>query len=834
MARIIAEAGVRLVADRKGLGASIRREFRAAVKEATSGTSLFQDVDDDADRSARRVRNVWTSAFNGLRSAASGLIGTLAGVGKVLLIGTAAAGAVAGIVSLTTAVASLGSALLTASGVVGLLPAALAGLAAIKGTLALGLSGVGDALKTVGEDAATFNEAIKDLAPNAQAFARAIREQKGAFDQLRLGVQNRLFFELSDVIQPLAERYLPLADRLFTTIAGSLNNAARQAASFAQSGRTVSTVGTLVDNVRSSVQGLSGAFAPAIAALLDITTVGSSFLPGLSDAISEASKRFAEFIRHAAESGQLEEFFQRAIDTLKQLGRIISNVFGGLHNVFAAANAQGAGLLDTLEKITQAFKDWTGSASGQTALQSFFESMQRIIAALGPAFFSLIEVIGRDFIPILADIAEAIGPALRPLFETLGRLLVALRPVIQAVAKAFATALEALAPFFDALGDAVTDMLPTLLPVIQDIGQAFADLFTAMIPLAPVFVDLLAAVLPILPPFIQMLTEIMPELIDIIKALMPIIQGLADLFIAILPILTDVINFLLNVFVPVFQVIGFVVGGLYTVIATVITAIWTVITTVFGAIGDFFVDFWNDTTATFHNFLGPIADFFSGGFDGMFQTVVGWAGSILSSIRNTMGQLVDSVGQGIQDAIQWFKDLPGRVLGAIGDAGKWLYNAGKQVIQGLINGLKSAVGDVLNFFKNLVSQAIGSVTSALKIGSPSKVFAEIGVNIGRGLIVGLQAITPAVGEAAAAMAGVTTDGFTNPLAPGGTAFAGDTNGTGTTVINQTNVMRQGTDVKQFSDLVLGRTVGDLLSGASTLTVARTGVQAGVNDQWVGA
>jgi phage-related protein len=834
MARVIAEAAVRLVVDKKGLGASIRREFRAAVKEATAGGNLFDDVNRDADDSAKRVRLTWAKALGGVRSLLGGFASSIGTISKALLAGVAVAGAVAGVVSLTSAVLALGSALVQASGVAALLPAALAAIVAVNATLKIGLSGISDGFKAIGEDAATFNEAIKNLAPNAQDFLRSVRSMKPAFDQLRLDVQNRLFLDLGDTVKKLGTTYLPVADRLFVTIAGSLNNAARQTAAFALSGKTVGTVGTLVDNVRTAVESLSRAFAPAIAALLDITTVGSSFLPGFADSIREASVRFAEFIRAAAESGRLQQFFQNAIDTVQQLGRIAGNVFGGIGNIMDAARVTGGGLLSTLENITASFKEFTGSAQGQEALQTFFASMQRAVRALGPAFFELITVIGRDFVPILADLASIIGPVLRPLFEAFGQLLQAARPLIDALAKAFAKALGALQPFFEALGKAIEEALPVLIPIIDDIGKAFADLFEAMVPLAPVFVDLLEAVLPILPPFLDMVVEIMPELIDIIKAAMPIIQGLVDLFVAILPIITDVVNFILNVFVPIFTVIGETIGGLYDVIAFVINKIWEVITTVFGAIGDFFVGFWNDTTAVFHQFLGPIADFFSGGFNGMFQNVVNWASGVLTSIRNTMSGMVSNIGQGISDAVQWFKDLPGRVLGALGDVGSWLFNAGKQVIQGLLNGLKAAVGSILNFFKNLVSQAVSSVTDALKMGSPSKVFYDIGINTGQGWINGLKAISPAVAAAAADMAGVTLDGFGNPLLGSASGGTGAGAAGAATVVNQTNVMQPGTDVKQFSDLVLGRSWGDYLSGAATLTVARNGVQAGVNDQWVGA
>ena len=832
MARVIAEAAVRLVTDRKGLGNAIRRDFRAAIKEATAGSSLFDGVERDSDAAAGRASRRWTTVLNGLKASVTGLVSGFAGIGKLLLIGTAAAGAVAGVVSLTTAVASLGSALITASGVVGLLPAALAAIAAIKGTLALGLSGVSDGFKAVSEDAATFNEAIKNLAPNAKEFLRAIRAQKGAFDDLKLDVQNRLFLGLSDVIQPLAETYLPLASRLFVTIAGSLNNAAREATSFALSGQAVGKVGTLFDNVRAGVEALSGAFAPAIAGLLDLTTVGSTFLPRVGEAIEGASKRFAEFIRNAAQSGALEDFFNRAIDTLKQLGRIAGNVFGGLGNVMDAARSQGSGLLNTLESITAAFERWTGSTSGQEALKSFFASMKRVVEALGPPFFTLIEVIGRDFIPILADIATIIGPVLKPLFETFGRLLQALRPLIDALAKAFGTALEALTPFFDALGQAITEAMPVLGPIIQDIGEAFAQLFEAMVPLAPLFVDLLEAVLPVIPPFLQMIAEIMPELIELLQALMPLIRAVADAFIAGLPIFAQIVNFLLNVFVPVIQVVSESIAGLVILVSAVFEGIWDVITWWLGLVRDFFVNVWNDITRQVSAAWDAITGFFSKGIGNALSAVGGFFLNLWNGFKTAMSNVASAVATGVGNVVDWFKSLPGRILDTISGLAGQLFQAGINVIKGLLNGLKNAAGAVIDFFKNLIKNAVSSVYSALGIGSPSKVFHQIGLWVGEGMINGLKEITPAVADAANTLAGVTTDALENPFSVGNGAVS-TVAPAGSTFVTQTNVMQPGADVKQFSDLVLRRGLGDLLSTASTLTVARNGVQAGVNDQWVG-
>ncbi len=73
-----------------------------------------------------------------------------------------------------------------------------------------------------------------------------------------------------------------------------------------------------------------------------------------------------------------------------------------------------------------------------------------------------------------------------------------------------------------------------------------------------------------------------------------------------------------------------------------------------------------------------------------------------------------------------------------------LYNAGRDIIQGLINGIKSmigAIGGVISDIGHGISSAFGSV---MKIFSPSQVFYQHGVNTMLGYINGLRDMAPAV------------------------------------------------------------------------------------------
>ena len=44
--------------------------------------------------------------------------------------------------------------------------------------------------------------------------------------------------------------------------------------------------------------------------------------------------------------------------------------------------------------------------------------------------------------------------------------------------------------------------------------------------------------------------------------------------------------------------------------------------------------------------------------------------------------------------LSFVSGIPGKILSALGDLGSLLFNAGKRIIQGLINGIGSMIGSV--------------------------------------------------------------------------------------------------------------------------------------------
>ena len=91
-------------------------------------------------------------------------------------------------------------------------------------------------------------------------------------------------------------------------------------------------------------------------------------------------------------------------------------------------------------------------------------------------------------------------------------------------------------------------------------------------------------------------------------------------------------------------------------------------------------------------------------------------------------------------------------------------DVGKNIVTGLINGIKSMISSVSKLASGLGTTILNSAKKALGIKSPSKLFDEIGKNIGLGLTNGLTKSTPKAVEASTEMSENVTKAATKTVA----------------------------------------------------------------------
>jgi TP901 family phage tail tape measure protein len=240
---------------------------------------------------------------------------------------------------------------------------------------------------------------------------------------------------------------------------------------------------------------------------------------------------------------------------------------------------------------------------------------------------------------------------------------------------------------------------------------------------------------------------------------------------------------------------GQIMGGL--------AALWGLVTGLFGRVKDWLLQTgvnitvdainWSRNTYTaivswFQQLPGRIASFLTALWHDAIQFGVritldsaAWARNTFTAVTGWFAQLPGRV-------MAFITGLPGQIKGVFASAGSWLYNAGRDVVMGLVHGLQSAAGNALGAVKNLGSNMLSGFKSAMGISSPSRVFAEAGRWIPAGIA---QGITANMGQVHAALAGTpTTIGTGSSMGGGGTVLAGGGGysggyggGSGTIVIN---------------------------------------------------
>lgn len=134
------------------------------------------------------------------------------------------------------------------------------------------------------------------------------------------------------------------------------------------------------------------------------------------------------------------------------------------------------------------------------------------------------------------------------------------------------------------------------------------------------------------------------------------------------------------------------------------------------------------------------------------RAVGGLVSKIWNSVKTKAIAAWDKIKSGVTDKVgtlmAYVRELPGKVLDGWKNIGSDMLNVGKDIISGLINGLRNAAGSITDAVqKYIIDKIPGPVKKAFGISSPSKVFKSIGRDLIKGLALGIAQETATVVEA---------------------------------------------------------------------------------------
>lgn len=210
-------------------------------------------------------------------------------------------------------------------------------------------------------------------------------------------------------------------------------------------------------------------------------------------------------------------------------------------------------------------------------------------------------------------------------------------------------------------------------PQIQGLGAAIAAHFTRMVPIAQkAFAQFQTVILPKLVELKDtIVTQLIPAVTNFINAVSPLAQAFAE---KILPVIVTV----MGTIVDLIKAAVTVISGIINVISGVISGDWSTL------------------------------------WEGVKQIFGGAWEFIITALANAWTAIIGVIGAGIGAAIDAIKGVKDRIVGFFGDAGSWLTDAGKAIVQGLANSISDGWGMVSDAIGNLVGKAKNAIPDSIR------------------------------------------------------------------------------------------------------------------------
>lgn len=447
--------------------------------------------------------------------------------------------------------------------------------------------------------------------------------------------------------------------------------------SFAGIGNTIATLSPLIARLGLSFLGVTGPVGWVIAAVISL----GSFLFKL---INNNEQAKASII-----SGwqSIQKAFQPVLNLLSVIGQTFVTMLSPAIAEFARAFAV---LAPEFQKTGQII------ANSFAQLGPSFAQLGAAFAELQIAGGQLFSTLASTLIPLFVQAATTILPMLSDLFVTVIQLVTTLATsILPLLAQVFQTVFTTVLSVLQMVIPFAVQLLSSIIPIIiqlatmiiplilQAVQMVFPMILTIIQMVLPVAINLFRVVISVilqiaqivLPLILQVAQMVFPMILSIIQAAIPVVTA----------ILTLAARIITTILVPAIQVILQVVQFVFPLVMTIIQTAITIVTGIIKTASAIMRGDWS----------------------------AAW-----EAIQNTARTIMNNI-------ISFFKSID-------------LFDIGKNIIQGLINGIGSMVGAVVDKVRSVASSVKNTFTKLLGIHSPSVVFEGYGINTGEGFNIGLE------------------------------------------------------------------------------------------------
>ncbi len=290
-------------------------------------------------------------------------------------------------------------------------------------------------------------------------------------------------------------------------------------------------------------------------------------------------------------------------------------------------------------------------------IKNIFQTVLDVIKTLIVARFEFYNLIITTVLNVIQTVVSTVWNAIKSVIET----------VTNAIGSFISSAWEA-------IRNTVTTVMEAIRNVITTVWEAIKSAVTAV------------------------LSAIKAVVVSAWEAMEAIRSVVIAAWEAIKSAVSSAIEAIKNVAVAAWEAIKSAVISIMEAIKSAITAAWeaikSAVSSVVGAIKEVITSVWNAIKSTVTSIVGGLKD-----------AVVNVFNSLLSGIKNAMSGIAGAVKSGFEAAINFIKELPSQAL-------QW----GKDIIGGLIDGIKSKISGLVDSVKDIA----GTIASFLHFSEPDE------------------------------------------------------------------------------------------------------------------
>ena len=424
-----------------------------------------------------------------------------------------------------------------------------------------------------------------------------------------------------------------------------------------------------------------------------------------------------EKINELANSGQLDAMLDQAANMLTNLGDAALSVFTWMSEHGDIVKAALIGIGVAITGMTVAMWAFNIAAMANPVVWIVL-AIIAAVALLAAGIYLVVKhwdeisaAAGRCW-EAIQSFFGGIGAWFKGIWDT---VVSAVQSAWNAVVSVVQSAWNGIKSVFSAVGSWFAGVWNGIVSIAQSVWNSVVSVISS------VWNTIWGVISPIVTAIWNLISSVFGAIASIISAVM---QG-------IWATIQRVWNSIVTFITPILQTI-------WTTVTTIWNNIWTAITTVCTSIWNTIVSIWNAITSAVSTAVNAVLSVVSSIWNSISSVTSSIWNSISSKISETWKGIVSAVTNKVKEVYDKIKGKFDEVLDFLGGLKDKMLTKGKEIIQGLIDGIASKINAVADKIRSVGETVTNGIKSFFNIGSPSKVMRELGQWTFEGFNLGLD------------------------------------------------------------------------------------------------